>query len=82
MTFESWRREVNIILNQVLGYSLKDMKSEFDSEIQKMYNDGDDPLDAAQLVVNEMDNGTDVEMFLLELEMKKQKGFKKNMKMM
>jgi hypothetical protein len=82
MTFESWRREVNIILNQVLGYSLKDIKSEFDSEIQKMYNDGNDPLDAAQFVVNEIDNGTDVEMFLLELEMKKQKGFKKNMKMM
>lgn len=82
MTFESWRREVNIILNQILGYSLKDIKSEFDSEIQKMYNDGNDPLDAAQFVVNEIDNGTDVEMFLLELEMKKQKGFKKNMKMM
>ena len=47
-----------------------------------MYNDGNDPLDAAQFVVNEIDNGTDVEMFLLELEMKKQKGFKKNMKMM
>ena len=82
MTFESWRREVNIILNQVLGYSLKNMKSEFDSEIQQMYNDGNDPLDAAQFVVNEIDNGTDVEMFLLELEMKTQKGFKKNMKTM
>jgi hypothetical protein len=80
MTFESWRREVNIILNQVLGYSLKDIGPEYDSEMESMYNDGEEPLDAAQLVVSEIQSGVDVEMFLLELDLKKQKGFKKNMK--
>jgi len=80
MTFESWRREVNIILNQVIGQSLKDMGLNLDEDMQKMYNDGEEPLDAAQFIVNEIQMDVDIEMFLLELEMKKQKSFKKNSK--
>jgi hypothetical protein len=65
-SFENWRREVNIILNDIVGFSLKEMARYIEVNVKRLYEDGEDPIDAAQYAVGELDPTLDVEQMLAD----------------
>lgn len=64
--FESWRREVNIILNDTVGFSLRDMADNISDKAKELYEFGEDPLSAAQEIAQELDPAFDLEQILKE----------------
>lgn len=60
-SFENWRREVNIILNDTIGLSLVDLAECVEDAVKELYEAGDDPMDAAQYAANEAHPGIDIE---------------------
>jgi len=62
--FEKWRREVNIILNDTIGYSLKDMGENVENNVKKLFEDGEEPIEAAQYAAGEMDPSIDLDSLL------------------
>jgi len=64
--FEKWRREVNIILNDTVGYSLRNVDDTVAGEVRCLYENGEDPVVAAQYVAGETDPSIDIEQILIE----------------
>ena len=60
-SFENWRREVNIILNDTIGLSLAELAEYIEVGVKEIYDAGDDPIDAAQYAANEAHPGIDIE---------------------
>lgn len=71
--FENWRREVNIILNDTIGISLGDMNGHIEENVKKLYEDGEEPIDAAQYAACEMYPTLDIEQMLFDKAMPKSK---------
>ena len=79
--FEKWRREVNIILNDTIGFSLGEMEEYIEENVKRLYEDGEDPIDAAQYAAGELDPAWDLEQILLDRVTPKAKPVsKKNVK--
>ena len=64
--FEKWRREVNIILNDTIGFSLREMAEYIEESVQCLYEDGEDPIDAAQYAAGELNPIWDLEQILAD----------------
>ena len=64
--FEKWRREVNIILHDTVGYSLIDLEEYIEENVRRLYEDGEDPLDGAQYVAGEIDPSLDIEQIIAD----------------
>jgi len=64
--FERWRREVNIILNDTIGSSLGEMGQRIEEGVKTLYEDGEDPMDAAQWAAGELDPALDIEQILID----------------
>ena len=80
-SFESWRREVNIILNDTLGFSLGEMEDHVEENVKRLYEDGEDPMDAAQYAAGELNPAIDLEQILIDRITPKTKPIsKKNVK--
>jgi hypothetical protein len=79
--FEKWRREVNIILNDTVGVSLGEMEEYIEENVRKLYDNGEDPMDAAQYAAGELDPTLDLEQILIDRVTPKAKPTgKKNLK--
>jgi hypothetical protein len=79
--FEKWRREVNIILHDTVGYSLADLAEYIEENVRRLYEDGEDPLDGAQYVAGEIDPSLDLEEIIADrLAPKVKSTSKKNLK--
>jgi hypothetical protein len=65
-SFDKWRREVNIILQSVKGVSLSDLDPWVEDNARLMFNNGEEPVIAAQDVVDQLFpfEGIDVEQTL------------------
>lgn len=64
--FDTWRREVNIILNDTLGFSLGDMEEYIEHNIRRLYAEGEDPMDGAQYAASEIDPSLDLEQIIAD----------------
>jgi hypothetical protein len=86
-SFEKWRREVNIILHNTVGYSLRDLAEQGDfaehveENVRRLFENGEDPIDGAQYIAEEIDPSLDVEQILADKLGPKQKPLpKKNLR--
>jgi hypothetical protein len=52
--FEKWRREVNIILMNATGKSLVDLGEYGEQAAKIRFNDGEDPVTAAECIIDEV----------------------------
>ena len=71
--FNNWRREVNIILNDTLGFSLKEMDKQVEEDVKRLYDNGEDPMDAAQYAASLVNPTLDLEQILLDKTVPKQR---------
>jgi len=65
-SFEKWRREVNIILHDIVDISLTDMEVYIEDNIKLLYEDGAEPIDGAQYAVEEIKPMLNIEQILLD----------------
>lgn len=64
--YEKWRREVNIILMDTVGFSLGELEAHIEENVRKLYEDGEDPMYAAQYAAGEVDPVLDIEQIILD----------------
>lgn len=64
--FDKWRREVNIILQDTVRLSLADLDEYIEENVRLLYENGEDPIDAAQYVAGEVNPEWDLEEMIAE----------------
>lgn len=63
-SYRIWLREVSIILNDAIGKSAAQFNNETRLAFEEMFNDGYDPMDAAQEALNREHDWADLEELL------------------